>query len=122
MSIDDERHAQVPAPGVWELQRRIDKVDEDRRQDFHRLEERHAADRAEITEAIQRMGLRLERIMRESAGVPLGTWQAHNQAVDSELKYLRERVEGVQRLVVGTLLTMIAGGVAVAAASGLFAA
>ena len=111
--------SQRGAPGPWELERAIERVDHDRRTDLLRLEERQSSDRTELLGYLSELGDRLERSIRESAGVPPATWHAHNQAVDRELKHLRDRIESVQKVVVGTLLTMLVGGVAVAGAQGL---
>ena len=106
-------------PGGWDLQRQISRVDADRREDMARIERRHQQDKLELLTAMEKLGARVEQAVRESTGVPLTTWEAHNRAIDSELSQLRQRVESVQRVVVGTLLTMIAGGVAVATAGAL---
>lgn len=106
-------------PSPWELKRAIERADTDRRADVSRLEQMHNADRVELLGYLEQLGGRLERTIRESAGVPLATWQAHNESVDRELAQLRDRVESVQRVVVGTLLTMLVGGLAVTGAQGL---
>lgn len=111
------RHTDVP--GAWELQRAIERVDADRRNDVARLEDRHTTDRSELLGYLEALGSRLERSIREAAGVPLDTWHAHNANVDRELKHLRDRIESIQKVVVGTLLTMLVGGLAVGAAQGL---
>lgn len=109
----------VDVPNAWELQRAIERVDADRRADVARFEERRHADRVELLGYLDSLGDRLERSIRESAGVPLVTWEAKNETVSRELENLRERIEQVQRTVVGTLLTMLVGGVAVAVVQGV---
>lgn len=111
-----ERHRMVDEvpPSPWELKRAIERADADRRTDVARLEARHQTDRTELMGYLDALGDRLERSIRESAGVPLATWHLHNEGVDRDLAQLRDRIENIQRLVVGTLLTMLVGGVAVA--------
>lgn len=110
----DERMMDEVPPSPWELQRAINRADEDRRQDVARLEAMHNADRSELLGYLDALGARLERTIRETAGVPAATWELHNRSVDRELAELRTQMEGLRRVVVGTLLTMIAGGLAVA--------
>lgn len=106
--------SQAQEPGPWELQRAIERVDADRRSDVSRIEERHLTDRAELLGYLDALADRLERTIRESAGVPLATWQTQNEAVDRELKHLRERVDTTQKVLVGALITLLLGGLGAA--------
>lgn len=106
-------------PNGWELRRAIDRVDADRKADVLRLEEARQADRTELLAGLDKLGERLEATIRSSAGVPVPAWEAHNASTRRELESLRERVDALQRTLVGGLLTTLAGGVAVAAFAGV---